>query len=235
MAELYGKVEGCSRGYGGSMHLYDVERGNLGANAVVGGGLPAITGAALAFKLRNEPRVAVAFFGDGSTNTGTFHEALNLAQLWRVPAVYVCEDNSWAESTPKRQHSPIDNMADRAKAWGMHSIDVDGQNVEEVYAKAQEALAHARSGRGPVFMNVVTVRLVGHYIGDPQVYRPKEEIQELRESRDPIELLRAELRLSDDEVEALDRELHEIVDGSVEFAKAGTDPKPEDALKYVYA
>jgi acetoin:2,6-dichlorophenolindophenol oxidoreductase subunit alpha len=235
MAELYGKVEGCSRGYGGSMHLYDVERGNLGANAVVGGGLPAIAGAALAFKLRNEPRVALAFFGDGSTNTGTFHESLNLAQLWRVPAVFVCEDNSWAESTPKRQHSPIDDMSERAKAWGMHSVDVDGQRVEEVYAKAQEALAHARAGRGPVFMNVVTVRLVGHYVGDPQVYRPKEEARELRETRDPIELLRAELGVSDDEFEALDREIHEIVDGSVEFAKAGTDPKPEDALENVYA
>ena len=100
MAELYGKVEGCSHGYGGSMHLYDVERGNLGANAVVGGGLPAITGAALAFQLRGEPRVALAFFGDGATNIGTFHEALNLAQLWRVPAVFVCENNHWAESTP---------------------------------------------------------------------------------------------------------------------------------------
>src|SRR5213593_3574756 len=98
MAELYGKVEGCSHGYGGSMHLYDVARGNLGANAVVGGGLPAITGAALAFKLRKEPRVAIAFFGDGATNTGAFHEALNLAQLWQVPAVFVCENNHWAES-----------------------------------------------------------------------------------------------------------------------------------------
>ena len=235
MAELYGKAEGCSRGYGGSMHLYDVERGNLGANAVVGGGLPAIAGAALAFKFRKEPRVAVAFFGDGSTNTGTFHEALNLAQLWKVPAVFVCEDNAWAESTPKRQHSPIDDMADRAKAWGMHSIDVDGQNVEEVYAKAQEALAHARSGSGPVFMNVLTVRLHGHYIGDPQVYRPKEESKELAETRDPITLLRERLGMSDDDFEALDREIHEIVDTSVEFAKAGTDPKPEDALKNVYA
>ena len=101
MAELYGKLEGCSHGYGGSMHLYDVERGNLGANAVVGGGLPAITGAALAFKLRGEPRVAVAFFGDGATNIGTFHESLNLAQLWQVPAVFVLEDNRWAESTPE--------------------------------------------------------------------------------------------------------------------------------------
>jgi acetoin:2,6-dichlorophenolindophenol oxidoreductase subunit alpha len=235
MAELYGKVEGCSRGYGGSMHLYDVERGNLGANAVVGGGLPAITGAALAFKLRQEPRVAVAFFGDGATNSGTFHEALNLAQLWQVPAVFVCEDNGWAESTPKRQHSPVDDMAVRAKAWGMHSIDVDGQNVEEVFTKAHEALGHARSGKGPVFMNVVTVRLVGHYVGDPQVYRPKDESRELRESRDPITLLRNDLGVSDDDFEALDREIHEIVDGSVEFAKSGTDPKPEDAMKNVYA
>jgi pyruvate dehydrogenase E1 component alpha subunit len=235
MAELYGKLEGCSSGYGGSMHLYDLARGNLGANAVVGGGLPAIAGAALAFKFRNEPRVAVAFFGDGSTNTGTFHEALNLAQLWKVPAVFVCEDNGWAESTPKRQHSPIDDMSDRAKAWGMHSIDVDGQNVEEVHAKAQEALARARSGRGPVFMNVVCVRLVGHYVGDPQVYRPKDEAKALRETRDPIELLRDRLGIPDEEFEALAREIHEIVDGSVEFAKAGTDPKPEDALKNVYA
>jgi len=235
MAELYGKLEGCSHGYGGSMHLYDVERGNLGANAVVGGGLPAIAGAALAFKFRNEPRVAVAFFGDGATNTGTFHEALNLAQLWEVPAVFVCEDNSWAESTPKKQHSPVDNMADRAKAWGMKSMDVDGQDVGAVYTKAEQALEHARSGKGPVFMNVVTVRLVGHYIGDPQVYRAKDEAKKLAETKDPIELLRAKLELSDEEVEELDREILEIVEASVEFAKNGTDPEPEDALKNVYA
>jgi TPP-dependent pyruvate/acetoin dehydrogenase alpha subunit len=235
MAELYGKLEGCSHGYGGSMHLYDVERGNLGANAVVGGGLPAIVGAALAFKLRGEPRLAVAFFGDGATNTGVFHESLNLAQLWRVPAVFVCEDNSWAESTPKRQHSPIENMADRAKAWGMRTIDVDGQDVEEVYAKASEALAHARGGDGPVFMNVVTCRFVGHYVGDPQVYRDRDEARELRETQDPLDKLRPRLELSEEELEALDREVQELVDGSVEFAKSGTDPKPEDALKNVYA
>src|SRR5687768_14263111 len=117
MAELYGKLEGCSHGYGGSMHLYDVERGNLGANAVVGGGLPAITGAGLAFKLRGEPRVAVAFFGDGATNIGHFHESLNLGQLWGVQSVYVCEDNGYAESTPKSQHSPIDDLEKRAVAY----------------------------------------------------------------------------------------------------------------------
>ncbi len=235
MAELYGKVEGCSRGYGGSMHLYDVERGNLGANAVVGGGLPAIAGAALAFQLRGEPRVAVAFFGDGATNIGTFHESLNLAQLWGLPAVFVCEDNSWAESTPSKQHLPVKEMIDRARAFDMHALKVDGQDVEAVFAAAQEALEHARTGAGPVFLDVETYRLVGHYVGDPQVYRSKDEIRELRETQDPLDKLRERLELGDEELEEIDSEVQELVDGSVEFAKAGTDPKPEDALKNVYA
>ena len=235
MAELYGKLEGCSHGYGGSMHLYDVERGNLGANAVVGGGLPAIVGAALAFKFRDEPRVAVAFFGDGATNIGTFHEALNLAQLWNVPAVFVCEHNHWAESTPSKQHMPIEDMTKRAEAFGMESMEVDGQSVGKVYEAAVKAVEHARSGRGPVFLVAQTYRLSGHYIGDPQVYRPKEDQQRLRETEDPVDKLRAELDLSDDEFEELDKEVTEMVEASVEFAKSGTDPKPEDALKNVYA
>jgi acetoin:2,6-dichlorophenolindophenol oxidoreductase subunit alpha len=235
MAELYGKLEGCSHGYGGSMHLYDVERGNMGANAVVGGGLPAITGAALAFKLRAEPRVAVAFFGDGATNIGTFHESLNLAQLWKVPAVFVCENNHWAESTPGWQHMPIEDISQRAAAFGMKAVKVDGQDVEAVYKATRRALEHARSGKGPVFLAVNTYRLVGHYIGDPQVYRSKEELEETRKTQDPIEHLRTKLELSGDEVEEVDREVQEIVDASVEFAKNGTDPKPEDALKNVYA
>ena len=154
MAELYGKLEGCSHGYGGSMHLYDIERGNMGANAVVGGGLPGITGAALAFQFRGEPRVAVAFFGDGATNIGTFHESLNLAQLWNVPAVFVCENNHWAESTPSWQHMPIEDISQRAVAFGMKSIKVDGQDVEAVYKATRRALDHARSGKGPVFLAV---------------------------------------------------------------------------------
>jgi acetoin:2,6-dichlorophenolindophenol oxidoreductase subunit alpha len=235
MAELYGKLEGCSHGYGGSMHLYDLEHGNLGANAVVGGGLPAITGAALAFKLRGEPRVAVAFFGDGATNIGTFHESLNLAQLWQVPAVFVLEDNHWAESTPESQHSPIRDLSKRAEAFGMKTMKVDGQDVEDVHRVASRAVKHARDGKGPVFLHVETERLVGHYIGDPQVYRDKEQLRELQETRDPIMLLRERLGLSADEFEADDREVRELVDASVEFAKGGTDPKPEDALKNVYA
>jgi pyruvate dehydrogenase E1 component alpha subunit len=235
MAELYGKTEGCSHGYGGSMHLYDVDIGFLGANAVVGGGLPAITGAALAFKLRGESRVSVAFFGDGATNIGTFHESLNLAQLWQVPAVFVCENNHYAESTPAEQQLPIKDLAKRAVAYGMHSITVDGQDVEEVLRAAGRALEHARSGKGPVFLLCETYRLVGHYVGDPQVYRPKDEMKELRQTQDPLDRLLEKLDLSDEEHEAIEREVDELVEASVEFAKAGTDPKPEDALKNIYA
>ena len=235
MAELYGKVEGCSHGYGGSMHLYDVERGNLGANAVVGGGLPAIVGAALAFKLRGEPRVAVAFFGDGATNIGTFHEALNLAQLWGVPALFVCENNKYAESTPAKQHLPIEDLTKRAEAFGMTSMHIDGQDVEKVFDATKKALKHVREGKGPVFVVAESARLTGHYVGDPQVYRPKEELNELRRTQDPIENLRKRLELSDEDWEEMDKEAVRLAEESVEFAKNGTDPKPEDALKNVYA
>jgi pyruvate dehydrogenase E1 component alpha subunit len=235
MAELYGKTEGCSHGYGGSMHLYDVERGNMGANAVVGGGLPAVVGAGLAFKLRDEPRVAVAFFGDGATNIGTFHESLNLAQLWKVPVVFVCENNRWSESTPQSHHQPITDLTQRAVAFGMHALHVDGQDVEAVHLAGLDALEHARTGRGPVFLLCETERLTGHYIGDAQIYRDKQELKRLRQTRDPITLLRERLNLSDDDWLPLDAEARRVVDASVAFAKAGTDPKPEDALKNVYA
>jgi pyruvate dehydrogenase E1 component alpha subunit len=222
-------------GYGGSMHLYDVERGNLGANAVVGGGLPSLVGAGLAFKMRDEPRVAVAFFGDGATNTGTFHESLNLAQLWKTKTMFVCENNSWAESTPGWQHSPVwEDMSKRALAFDMHSIKVNGQDVEEVYEKASEALEHVRAGRGPVFLDVETYRMHGHYIGDPQVYRSQED-RDRATAHDPIALLREKLHVSDEEWDALEAEVTGIVESAVEFAKAGTDPQPEDALKNIYA
>src|ERR671914_138386 len=206
MAELYGKVEGCSGGYGGSMHLYDVEVGNLGANAVVAGGIPGIVGAALAFQFRDEKRVAVAFFGDGATNTGTFHESLNLGQLWKVPAIFVLENNGWAESTPAKQHLPlpIDELGKRALAYGMKLIEADGQDVEAVYLAARAARDHAGSGAGPVLLHLRTHRLTGHYVGDPQVYRDKEELKREREQYDPIDLLRARLELSDEEFAAID-------------------------------
>jgi acetoin:2,6-dichlorophenolindophenol oxidoreductase subunit alpha len=235
MAELYGKIEGCSHGYGGSMHLYDLERGNQGANAVVGGGLPASVGAGLAFKLRDEPRVAVSFFGDGATNTGSFHESLNLASLWKTKTLFVCENNEWAESTPGWQHSPVfDDMSKRAAAYAMRAIKVDGQDVERVYEAAHDALEVVRSGAGPVFLDIETYRMHGHYIGDPQAYRTKADRDEAAE-RDPIVRLRGRLAVPEEEWELLEREVRDIVEGAVEFARNGTDPQPEDALKNVYA
>jgi pyruvate dehydrogenase E1 component alpha subunit len=234
MAELYGKVEGCSHGYGGSMHLYDVERGTMGANAVVGGGLPAIVGAALAFQMRRQPRVALAFFGDGATNIGTFHESLNLAQLWRVPAVFVCENNRWSESTPQAHHQPIRDLTQRAVAFGMHWLHVDGQDVEAVHLAALEAVEHARAGDGPVFLLCETERLTGHYIGDAQIYRDKEELKRLQQTRDPLRLLRERLAVGDEQWTQLDTDARRLVDASVAFAKAGTDPNPAGALRNVY-
>jgi acetoin:2,6-dichlorophenolindophenol oxidoreductase subunit alpha len=235
MAELYGKSEGASHGYGGSMHLYDVKRGTMGANAVVGGGLPAAVGAALAFKLRGEPRVSLAFFGDGATNIGTFHESMNLAQLWHLPVVFVCENNHWSESTPQRQHQPITDLTKRAAAYGMYALHVDGQDVEAVHVCALEALEYARTRSEPVFLLCETERLTGHYIGDPQVYRDKDELRRLRATRDPIENLRERLSVCDEEWERLDADAHRIADEAVEFAKAGTDPDPADALECVYS
>ena len=237
LAELYGKAEGCSGGYGGSMHLYDVAVGNLGANAVVAGGIPGIVGAALAFQMRGEQRIAVAFFGDGASNTGTFHESLNLAQLWRVPAVFVLENNGWAESTPATQQLPlpVEELGKRAAAYGMKLIEADGQDVEAVYLAALAAREHALSGKGPVLLHLRTYRLTGHFVGDPQVYRDKAELRREHETKDPIELLRTRLELADDELAAVDAEVTAEVEAAVEFAKAGTDPRPEDALKYVYA
>jgi len=234
MAELYGKIEGCSHGYGGSMHLYDVENGNLGANAVVGGGIAGLVGAGLAFAMRDEPRVAVAFFGDGATNTGAFHESMNLAQLWKTKTLFVCENNGWAESTPGWQHSPVwEDMSKRALAYDMHSIKVDGQDVEETYEKAREALAYVRSGQGPVFLDVETKRMHGHFIGDPQVYRSDED-RAAAAADDPIVLTRERIGIDDAEWELLEAEVRTMIDASVEYGRNGTTPQPEDALKNVY-
>jgi TPP-dependent pyruvate/acetoin dehydrogenase alpha subunit len=152
-----------------------------------------------------------------------------------VPAVFVLEDNKWAESTPESQHSPIRDLSLRAKAFGMKATKADGQDVEAVYKATRQALDHARSGKGPVFLHLDTVRFSGHYIGDPQVYRDRDEAKELRATRDPVEILRARIGVTDEEFAELDAEVTEIVEASVEFAKNGTDPAPEDALKNVYA
>ena len=179
----------------------------------------------------------ISFFGDGATNTGAFHESMNLAQLWTLPVLFVLENNGWAESTPAAQQLPlaVEDMGQRAAAYGMTAMEVDGQDLEAVIAATRSAREHAVSGEGPVFMNVRTYRFTGHFVGDPQSYRDKSEVRALRETQDPIELLRGRLEIGDEEFERLDADAVAAVDASVEFAKAGTNPDPEDALKWVYA
>ena len=235
MAELYGKLEGCSHGYGGSMHLYDVDRGNLGANAVVGGGLPALVGAGLAFKMRDEPRVAVAFFGDGATNTGTFHESMNLAQLWKTKTLFVCENNCVGRVDARLAALAGLGRHVQARPRLRHARDQGRRPGRrgDVYEKAREALAYVRSGAGPVLLDVETYRMHGHFIGDPQVYRSDEDRANAAE-RDPLVVTRERLDVTDAEWEELEAEVKAIVEASVEFGRNGTTPQPEDALKNVY-
>jgi TPP-dependent pyruvate/acetoin dehydrogenase alpha subunit len=187
--------------------------------------------------MRGEKRVAVAFFGDGATNTGAFHESMNLGQLWKVPAIFVLENNGWAESTPASQQLPlpVDDLGKRALAYGTKLIEADGQDVEAVYLATLAAREYALSGKGPVLLHLRTHRLTGHFVGDPQVYRDKDALKEERETKDPVRLLGARLDITDEEFAAVDAEITAAVEAAVEFAKAGTDPAPEDALKFVYA
>ena len=236
MAELYGKIEGCSHGYGGSMHLYDVERGNLGANAVVGGGLPSLVGAGLAFKLRDEPRVAVAFFGDGATNTGTFHESLNLAQLWKTKTLFVCENNSWAESTPGWQHSPVWNdMSKRALAYDMH---VDQGRRAGRRGGLREGLARRSTtcapGAGPGLPRRRDLPDARPLHRRPAGVPLEGGSRQGGRARPDRAAARAARGLGRRVAGARGRGAG-IVEAAVEFAKNGTDPQPEDALKNVYA
>ena len=238
MAELYGKVEGCSGGYGGSMHLYDLEVGNLGANAVVGGGLPAIVGAALAFQMRGEKRVAVAFFGDGATNTGTFHESMNLAQLWKVPAIFVLENNGWAESTPASQQLPLARRRARQARARVRDEAHRGRRPGRrgrLPRRARGARARARRARARCSSTCARTGSPATTSAIRRSTATRRRCKQERETKDPIRLLGARLELADEEFAAIDAEVTAEVEAAVEFAKAGTDPAPEDALKYVYA
>jgi acetoin:2,6-dichlorophenolindophenol oxidoreductase subunit alpha len=190
--ELMGRATGCCGGVGGSMHLADFVRGNIGANAIVGGGLPIAVGAALAFQIRGEARVAVAFCGDGATNIGTFHEALNMAALWRAPVVFVIVNNLYGEYSPVRATTPIDDLANRASSYAMPGVIVDGQEIDAVHAAAREAVERARAGGGPTLLEMKTYRYRGHSRSDPGRYRPDGELEAWRR-RDPIELFGSRL------------------------------------------
>ncbi len=235
-AELFGRATGLSRGKGGHMHLFDPER-NFSCSGIEGASLPPAAGAALAYKKLGRDSVAVAFFGEGAANQGTFHEALNLAGLWNLPAVFICEDNRWAISVPKEKSTAVASNADRASAYGMPGVSVDQNDAVEVYAAAADAITRARQGSGPTLIEVQTDRYLGHFQGDAEVYRPKGEPDSLRE-HDPIPKLAAQMRtqgvLDDARDEQIKARAAERVTAAYEFARESPLPDPAEALEHVF-
>lgn len=237
MAELYGKTTGCCKGKGGSMHIGDISKGMLPAIAIVGGNMPIITGMALSFKLRGQPRVAVSFFGDGASNEGAFHESLNMAAVYNLPALFICENNKYGASTSVEKVMKVSNVADRVCAYGMRGNIGDGMDVLDVYNRAKQALDLARSGEGPTLLELKTFRLCGHSRRDPNNYMTKEERQYWK-GRDPIILFESFLLdkdiLDERTVSELRKKVDEKIDRAVEFAQNSPDPEPEDTYKDLY-
>jgi pyruvate dehydrogenase E1 component alpha subunit len=237
-AELMGRASGGSKGLGGSMHLIDTAKGNIGANAIVGAGMPIAVGAAMAFKLRAEPQVALTFLGDGATNIGTFHESLNMASVWKAPVVFIVANNLYGEYSPLRDTTPIDDLARRADPFDMPGVIVDGQDVEAVHAATSEAVARARSGDGPSLLEMKTYRYRGHSRSDPAKYRPEGELDAWK-ARDPILILGARLTeagLLGEEAQAAERErIQAEVDAAAERAATAPYLTLEEAHQYVYA
>ena len=238
MAELLAKETGYCRGRGGSMHIADVATGNLGANGIVAGGIQIAAGAGLAYRLRGLDRVVVSFFGDGAANEGAFHEAVNLAAIWKLPVVFLCENNKYGMSFSTEKSFAIENIAERAAGYGIPGVTVDGNDVEAVHQAVGNAVARARQGEGPTLVESVTYRWKGHSKSDKNLYRTKEEIAEWRE-RDPI--LRFERAVLDrgvlDQaaVEAARAQATQDVRNAVRAAYAAPDARPDDLLDAVYA
>jgi len=240
MAELFGRATGYCHGKGGSMHIANIDLGILGANGIVGGGLPIAGGAALSIKMRGTDQVAVSFFGDGACNQGTFHESLNLAAAWQLPVVYVCENNQYGLSTAQQRVGAIQDYYLRKEAYGIEGCKVDGNNVLAVYEAAQEAVGRARQGKGPTLIECKTYRWRGHYEGEADrtyLYRTKEEIEQWMK-RCPIERFKksllAEGLAKESDLEKIDRTIQENLDDAIRFASDSPEPNPEDALKDIY-
>lgn len=237
MAELFAKRTGCCKGKGGSMHVGDIGVGMFPAIAIVGGGIPVATGAALACKRLGNGRVSVAFFGEGATNEGAFHEALNMAGLWSLPALFVCENNLYAASTPVASAFRVPDVAGRAAAYGMPGEVVDGNDVLAVYEAAGRAIAQARAGGGPSLLECKTYRQCGHSRSDPRTYRAKDEEQEWA-GRDPILRLAGQLKaagfVTDEALAAVEAEVGAAIDDAVAFAESSPPPDPHEALEDVF-
>jgi pyruvate dehydrogenase E1 component alpha subunit len=238
MAEMYGKREGCSRGRGGSMHLFDAKLRLYGGNAIVAGGLPLAVGLALADKLRQIERVTACFFGEGAMAEGAFHEAMNLAALWRVPALFCCENNLYAMGTALARSESQTDLCAKAASYGVPTAKVDGQDIVAVHEAAKKAQAHVREGKGPFFVEFQTYRYRAHSMFDPDLYRDKKEIEEWK-TRGPLHTftarLKAEKKLTEEQFLALDAEVAKEVEDAVAFAEAGSWEPVEDLTKDVTA
>jgi acetoin:2,6-dichlorophenolindophenol oxidoreductase subunit alpha len=237
MAELAARSDGYCGGKGGSLHMTDFDLGILGANGIVAGGIPMAVGAALAFQMRREPRVALAFFGDGAVNEGAFHEAANLAGLWKLPVIFFCENNLYGEGTPQEKQAPVKDVSIRAAGYAFPGVIVDGNDVLAVYEATRAAAVRARAGEGPTFIEAKTYRYRGHYEGDPMVYRPQGEMQAWK-ARDPIAGFRQRLlengAATQAEITAVEQAIQTELDAAVEFAANSPHPAPESALIGVY-
>ena len=237
-AELLGKETGYCRGRGGSMHIADLEMGNLGANGIVGGGIPIATGAALASKLKKDGKVTLCFFGDGATNQGVFHEALNLAAVKKLPVVYVCENNQYGMSVPFKKASAVKNAADRAAAYDIPGIIVDGNDIEAVYQVVQEAVERVRQGEGPSLIEAKTYRWLGHSKSDPRVYRTRQEEEEWKQ-KCPIkgygQKLINEGTATEEELAKIQEIVEKEIQEALEYALNSPEPKIEEIMDGVYA
>jgi pyruvate dehydrogenase E1 component alpha subunit len=238
MAELFGKKTGYNKGKGGSMHIAEMEIGILGANGIVGGGIPIAGGAALSARKRGTDQVAICFLGDGASNTSRFHEGVNLASCWKLPVVYLIENNQYAECTHVSRVCNVSNIADRACAYGIPGVTVDGNDVLAVYKAVAGAVARARKGEGPTLVETKTYRYHGHYEGDPCNYQPEEEMAEWKK-KDPIVRFRKKLIdmgvLTEEEASKIEQEINQEIDEAVKFAEESPFPAPEETLEDVYA
>lgn len=238
MAELMGRKDGVNQGKGGSMHLSDFSVGSLGETSIVGSGLPVATGAALGSRMQGQDRVTLCFFGDGASNEGTFHESLNIASIWDLPVVYVCENNGYGELTAWRKVVASESIATRSVAYDMPGEVVDGQDLTAVYEAVKKAVDRARAGEGPSLIETRTYRYENHAIGLPaEHYREQSEIDDWRENKDPLTLFRAQskkLKLTKKELDAIDREIAAEVEEAVEFARQSPEPALEEAFTHLF-
>ena len=236
LAEMLGKATGCSKGKGGSMHFTDPSVGLLGANAIVAAGVPHAAGAALACQLQKKDSVALAYFGEGAVNQGVFLETLNLAAVWKLPLILVCENNRYSEMTPSHETTSNVETYKRASAFGLESIQIDGNDLEAVYSTVEKAAAKARSGDGPTYLEAMTYRLWGHMMGDPEIYRTKEEVARARENEPILRLGRRliELGCKESDLARFNSEAEATIADAVEFAESSPVPEPADAFTDVF-